>query len=109
MLGTPPTRSIATALPLLEGGPRQPGACGADPAVRASDRAPRTAKLPAAWAERWASAYGAGARRRDRAALGSEPPLDLTLRDASETALWAERLGGTSLLPGHVRAFRAGE
>jgi 16S rRNA (cytosine967-C5)-methyltransferase len=34
------------------------------------------------------------------------PPLDLTLRDPAETAVWAERLGGVSLMPGHVRLPR---
>ncbi|HEX8387933.1 MAG TPA: RsmB/NOP family class I SAM-dependent RNA methyltransferase, partial [Sphingomonas sp.] len=33
----------------------------------------------------------------------AETPLDLTLRDPAETGLWAERLGATSLLPGHLR------
>ena len=38
--------------------------------------------------------------------LAVPPPLDLTLKDAAETALWAERLGGQSLAPGHVRLAR---
>ncbi|MCJ2184944.1 RsmB/NOP family class I SAM-dependent RNA methyltransferase, partial [Novosphingobium sp. 1949] len=33
-------------------------------------------------------------------------PLDLALRDPAQTAQWAERLGGTSLMPGHVRLSR---
>ncbi len=34
------------------------------------------------------------------------PPLDLTLADPAATADLAERLGGTSLMPGHVRLAR---
>lgn len=41
-----------------------------------------------------------------QAAIAHPPPLDVTLRSASETAHWAERLGGTSLAPGHVRLPR---
>ncbi len=36
-------------------------------------------------------------------AIAAPPPLDLTLADPSATQEWAEKLGGVSLLPGHVR------
>ena len=49
---------------------------------------------------RWGAAIAAG--------LALPPPLDLTLRDAAQTAHWAERLGATSLLPGHLRLARGG-
>ena len=39
-------------------------------------------------------------------ALAEPPPLDLTLRNAAETADWAARLEGESLSPGHVRVAR---
>jgi 16S rRNA (cytosine967-C5)-methyltransferase len=38
--------------------------------------------------------------------LGALPPLDLSLRDPAQTAGWAERLGGVSLAPGHLRLPR---
>jgi len=38
--------------------------------------------------------------------LAVPPPLDLVLKDPAATADWATRLGGTSLLPGHVRLVR---
>jgi 16S rRNA (cytosine967-C5)-methyltransferase len=38
--------------------------------------------------------------------LAVPPPLDLTLRDPATTDEWATRLGGTSLMPGHVRLAR---
>ena len=40
------------------------------------------------------------------AALALPPPVDLTLRDARETQVWAEKLGGISLMPGHLRLPR---
>ncbi|MFM5932264.1 MAG: RsmB/NOP family class I SAM-dependent RNA methyltransferase, partial [Novosphingobium sp.] len=40
------------------------------------------------------------------AGLALPPPLDLTLRDPAATSDWAEKLGGVSLMPGHVRLGR---
>ena len=57
--------------------------------------------MPAAVCDRWgvqADAIAAG--------LALPPPLDLTLRDPAMTAEWTERLGGLSLMPGHVRLAR---
>ncbi len=109
VLGTPGHAVIATALPLLEGGPRRLAHAVITRLLGGSSPLPEPPTLPAPWAERWTAAYGAEATGAIAAALGGEPPLDLTLRDAGETALWAERLGGVSLLPGHVRLARAGD
>jgi 16S rRNA (cytosine967-C5)-methyltransferase len=40
------------------------------------------------------------------AALAVPPPLDLTLKDPSQTAQWVETLEGSSLAPGHIRVER---
>src|SRR6478735_12579566 len=100
-LETPPHAVVATALPLLTGGPRRlaHGVFGA--LVRRPATLPAAPTLPPAVAERWG----------DRAAgiaggLGEPPPLDLSLRDPTATAEWTERLGGVSLAPGHVRLAR---
>jgi 16S rRNA (cytosine967-C5)-methyltransferase len=62
---------------------------------------PPSPTLPPDVAARW------GERARAIAAgLAELPPLDLTLRDPAETAGWAEKLGGESLAPGHVRLPR---
>jgi 16S rRNA (cytosine967-C5)-methyltransferase len=102
-LGTPPHAVVATALPLVEGGPRRlvhgvlgrllnkPSPLGGAPT------------LPSPWATRWAQNYGQLSATAIAGALAAEPPLDLTLRDPDETAVWTERLGGESLTPGHVR------
>jgi 16S rRNA (cytosine967-C5)-methyltransferase len=100
-LDTPPHAVIATALPLLAGGPRRLAHGVFSALARRGAGLPAAPTLPAAVAERW------GPRGPEiAAALAEPPPLDLTLRDPAETARWAERLGGVSLLPGHVRLPR---
>lgn len=100
-LDTPPHAVIATGLPLLSGGPRRLAHGVFSTLVKRAVTLPEVPTLPAPVAARWraqASAIAAG--------LAVPPPLDLTLKDAAETALWAERLGGHSLAPGHVRLPR---
>ena len=100
-LQTPPHAVIATGLELLTGGPRRLAHGVFSTLVRKKVSLPAAPTLPPLVAERWgerALAIAAG--------LAEPPPLDLTLRDAEETALWVERLGGTSLAPGHVRLPR---
>src|SRR6188768_2725418 len=100
-LETPPHAVVATGLPLLAGGPRRlaHGVFGA--LVRQGVALPPAPTLPAGLAERWGERAGAIA-----AGLAVPPPLDLALRDPSATGEWCERLGGTSLAPGHVRLAR---
>lgn len=105
-LGTPPHAVIATALPLLEKGPRRlvHGVLGA--LLRAGVELPELPSLPDSVMMRWHPAWGddmvAGAKK----ALSEPPPLDLALRDPASTAHWVELLGGESLMPGHVRLPR---
>jgi 16S rRNA (cytosine967-C5)-methyltransferase len=100
-LETPPHAVIATGLPLLAGGPRRLAHGVFSALVKRGARLPDAPSLPSAVAARWNE-------RADAipAALALPPPLDLTLRDAAETALWLERLGGLSLMPGHIRLPR---
>src|SRR5690606_31403933 len=100
-LDTPPHAVVATARPPLAGGPRRlaHGVFGA--LVRRDAALPGAPTLPPAVAARWGE-------RADAIAVGlaAPPPLDLSLADPARTAEWAERLGGTSLVPGHVRLAR---
>jgi 16S rRNA (cytosine967-C5)-methyltransferase len=105
-LGLPPHAVIATGLPLLSGGPRRL-AHGVFSAILGKGEAalPPAPSLPEPVALRWAQAWP------DRlapiaAGLAEPPPLDLNLADRAATADWAERLGGVSLMPGHVRLAR---
>jgi 16S rRNA (cytosine967-C5)-methyltransferase len=100
-LDTPPHAVIATALPLLAGGPRRLAHGVFSALVKRQARLPTAPTLPEAVTERWDDRAEAIA-----AALAEPPPLDLTLRDPDATVQWAERLGGMSLLPGHVRLPR---
>jgi 16S rRNA (cytosine967-C5)-methyltransferase len=100
-LGTPPHAVIATALPLLGGGPRRLAHGVFSALVKRGVRLPAAPTLPEAVAARWGERAAPIA-----AALAEPPPLDLTLRDPAETDGWTERLGGVSLLPGHVRLPR---
>src|SRR5688572_13171686 len=100
-LETPPHAVVATALPLLTGGPRRlaHGVFGA--LVRQPAALPAAPTPPPGIAQRWgdrATAIAAG--------LGVPPPLDLSLRDPAAAREWAEKLGGESLAPGHVRLPR---
>ena len=100
-LETPPHAVVATALPLLTGGPRRlaHGVFGA--LVRQEVKLPEAPTLPASVTERWGERGPAIA-----VGLADPPPLDLSLRDSTMTDEWCERLGGTSLAPGHVRLAR---
>ena len=100
-LATPPHAVIATGLPLLTGGPRRLAHGVFSGLVKQGASLPAAPSLPEAVTARWGERAGAIA-----AALAQPPPLDLTLRDANETARWAEDLGGVSLLPGHIRLPR---
>ena len=100
-LGTPPHAVIATALPLLAGGPRRLAHGVFSTLVRREVALPDAPTLPDAVKLRWGERGIAIA-----AALADPPPLDLTLREPAATQEWVDRLGGLSLAPGHVRLPR---
>ena len=105
-LGTPAHAAIATALPLVDKGPRRlvHGVLGS--LLRAEVALPELPSLPDAAMMRWHPAWGAEMIAGAQAALAEPPPLDLALRDTAKTAEWTERLGGKSLMPGHIRLPR---
>jgi len=106
LLGTPPHAVIATALPLIDKGPRRlvHGVLGS--LLRANAALPELPSLPEAVMMRWHPAWGDAMVTGAQAALSAPPPLDLALRDPAATAHWADILGGESLMPGHVRLPR---
>ena len=100
-LGTPPHAVVATALPLLVGGPKRLAHGVFASLTRRGASLPAHPGLPTAVAERW------GERAPAIAGALAEPPLlDLTLRDPATTGAWQEPLGAVSLLPGHLRLPR---
>ncbi|WP_334184085.1 RsmB/NOP family class I SAM-dependent RNA methyltransferase [Novosphingobium sp.] len=100
-LETPAHAVIATGLPLLMGGPRRLAHGVFSTLTKREITLPEAPSLPEDVAGRWGARVEAIA-----AGLAEPPPLDLALRDPAQTAEWAERLGGTSLMPGHVRLSR---
>ncbi|MDE1914942.1 MAG: RsmB/NOP family class I SAM-dependent RNA methyltransferase [Sphingomonadales bacterium] len=100
-LGTPPHAVVATGLDLLQGGPRRLAHGVFSTLVRREVTLPEAPTLPERAAQRWGAAG-----ERIAAGLAVPPPLDLTLRDAAQTQEWAQRLGGVSLMPGHMRLAR---
>jgi len=104
-LDLPPHAVIATGLPLLMGGPRRLAHGVFSALLKRGAALPEAPSLPAAAAARWDKAWP-GRVPAIAAGIATPPPLDLTLRDATQTELWAGRLGGISLMPGHVRLPR---
>ena len=108
LLGTPPHAVVATTLALTEGGPRRLTHAVLSRLLRDGAVLPDAPTLPEPYGSRWAAAWGEDAAAAAAHAFADEPPTDLTLRDAGETAYWADTLGGLSLAPGHVRLTRPG-
>lgn len=108
ILKTPPHAAIATVLPLLASGPRRLAHGVIGTLLRAGATLPSPPSLPSPVAERWEKTWGAEVIACAQSALAEPPPLDLTIKNHDETAIWAERLGGESLAPGHVRLARGG-
>ena len=104
-LDTPHHAVVATALPLVAGGPRRlvHGVLGK--LLREGVALPEVPTLPADVAARWAAAHGPTIVDAAARALAAPPPLDLTLRDAAAEL----HPVGASLLPGHVRLPREGD
>ena len=102
-LDTPPHAAIATALPLVDGGPRKlvHGVFGT--VTRAEPVLPDPPTLPAEVAERWAAQWGEAMPQAAASAYAVRPPVDISLRDMNETAKWTGETGGASFAPGHVR------
>ena len=102
-LGTPDHAAVATALPLVDGGPRRlvHGVLGTllRRGVPASD-APR---LPEPVEQRWTVAWGYEIVEAARRQIVQRPPLDLTFAEDADAKTYAEQNGGHSLAPNHVR------
>src|SRR5881394_1060265 len=101
-LGTPDHALVATALPLVDGGPRRlvHGVLGT--LLRRGVPAMDAPHLPAEVEDRWRKAWGEDAVQAARRQIARRPLLDLTFADASEAEVYAREHGGVSLAPRHV-------
>jgi 16S rRNA (cytosine967-C5)-methyltransferase len=98
-LKTPDHAIVATALPLVEGGPRRlvHGVLGT--LLRRNPEASESPHLPAEVEERWTRAWGEKVVEAARRMIVRRPALDLSF--ATDAA--ADAFAGRSLLPRHVR------
>src|SRR5438270_2230678 len=106
-LGTPDHALVATALPLVDGGPRRlvHGVLGT--LLRRGLRPIDAPHLPEPVEKRWRTAWDEEAVLAARRQIASRPPLDLTFADAGEAQAYAAQGGGVSLAPHHGRVESA--
>ena len=102
-LSTPDHALVATALPLVDGGPRRlvHGVLGN--LLRRGIPVNESPHLPAEVEERWRSAWGEQVVDAARRQISKRPALDLTFAGASDAETYAAEHGGLSLAPNHVR------
>jgi 16S rRNA (cytosine967-C5)-methyltransferase len=102
-LGTPEHALVATALPLVDGGPRRlvHGVLGT--LLRRGVPPMDAPLLPEPVEQRWREAWGDGVVAAARRSIAARPPLDLTFADDAEAQKLAQQTGGKSLAPRHVR------
>lgn len=102
-LSMPEHAIVATALPLVDGGPRRlvHGVLGT--LLRRGIEASPAPALPEAVEQRWTLAWGESAVQAARRAIVRRPPLDLSFRDDALVDRFLERAGGIRLAPRHVR------
>jgi 16S rRNA (cytosine967-C5)-methyltransferase len=102
-LSTPDHALVATALPLVDGGPRRlvHGVLGT--LLRRGVPANDAPRLPAEVEERWRAAWGEETVLAARRQIAHRPPLDLAFADDADAQAYAEAHGGMSLAPKHVR------
>lgn len=106
-LGTPDHAVVATALPLVDGGPRRlvHGVLGT--LLRRGIPANDAPRLPAQVEERWRSAWGEAAVEAARRQIARRPPLDLTFASDTDAQAYAAANAGVSLAPRNVRLASA--
>lgn len=100
-LDTPLHAVVATGLELLSGGPRRLAHGVFAALTKQGAVLPEAPTLPPAAAVRWQERGTAIAR-----GLAQPPPLDVTLRDPTETSRWGAQLSADSLASGHLRIAR---
>jgi 16S rRNA (cytosine967-C5)-methyltransferase len=102
-LGTPDHALVATALPLVDGGPRRlvHGVLGS--LLRKGIPVFETPRLPEEVEQRWRAAWGDDVVQAARRQVAKRAPLDLSFADDRAAQAYAEAHGGNSLAPRHVR------
>lgn len=107
-LQTPDHAVVATALPLVDGGPRRlvHGVLGT--LLRRGLPALDCPHLPAEVEQRWSKAWGLSMVEAARRQIAHRPPLDLTFKSDGLAQAFAADRGAVSLAPCNVRLFDSG-
>jgi 16S rRNA (cytosine967-C5)-methyltransferase len=107
-LGTPEHALVATALPLVDGGPRRlvHGVLGT--LLRKGLPAMDAPRLPEEVEQRWSAAWGDDVVAAARRGIAKRPPLDLSFADDEQANAFAATQGGVSLASRHVRLVDSG-
>jgi len=102
-LETPDHAIVATALPLVNGGPRKlvHGVLGT--LLRRGVPKIDAPHLPAEVEQRWSEAWCDEAVQAARRQIATRPPLDLTFKSDEAAQAFATGQGAVSLAPGNVR------
>ena len=102
-LGTPDHALVATALPLVDGGPRRlvHGVLGT--LLRRGVPVIEAPRLPADVEDRWRTAWGEETVLAARRQVARRPSLDLTFANPVEAETYVREHGGKSLAANHVR------
>jgi 16S rRNA (cytosine967-C5)-methyltransferase len=102
-LGTPDHAVVATALPLVDGGPRRlvHGVLGT--LLRRGLPPLDAPRLPPEVEERWRAAWGGDVVEAARRQSARRPPLDLSFAEDSEAQAYSAANAGISLASSHVR------
>ncbi|WP_260482967.1 RsmB/NOP family class I SAM-dependent RNA methyltransferase [Sphingomicrobium flavum] len=101
-LGTPDHAVVATALPLVESGPRRLVHGVLSNLLKSDLSSDEPPRLPAAVEARWDEAWGHDVTLAARRAIGHRPPLDLSFKAQPED------YKGATLAPRHRRLEDAG-
>jgi 16S rRNA (cytosine967-C5)-methyltransferase len=107
-LHTPDHALVATALPLVDGGPRRlvHGVLGT--LLRRGIAPGEAPHLPPDVEQRWAEAWGEPVVEAARRQIAARPPLDLSFKSDEDAQAFASKVGGVSLAAGNVRLSGAG-
>ena len=102
-LGTPDHAVVATALPLVDGGPRRlvHGVLGT--LLRRGLTPIDAPRLPPEVEARWSAVWGDEVVSAARRQVAARPALDLTFADDTEAQAYAAQHDGSSLAANHVR------
>jgi len=102
-LKTPEHAVVATALPLVAGGPRRlvHGVLGT--LLRRGLPSLDEPRLPEVVEQRWRQAWGEKVLPPARRGIAARPPLDLSFRSDADAQAFAADYGATSLAPRHAR------